>query len=214
LHARLVEVGGSGVSVRRLGKARAGEIRLWRFLHNAAVTVAEMVAPPPDVETITLSGPLFATAGTFASATGRGTALHDAFRVLMLRPDLSGRVAMRTGLDGETMQQLSRQADALRAFLTNRGFPHIALEVPVVALDEGGSTINAVIDCLAYGDSGLAIIDHKSDALADANERFAHHWPQLDAYRRAVELVQSERTVKLVGVHWTHLGAVTFTSSA
>lgn len=44
LHARLVETGGSSVSVRRLGKDRAGEIRLWRFLHNQAVTVAEMVA--------------------------------------------------------------------------------------------------------------------------------------------------------------------------
>jgi hypothetical protein len=44
LHARLVQTGGSGVSVRRLGKDRAGEIRLWRFLHNEAVTVAEMVA--------------------------------------------------------------------------------------------------------------------------------------------------------------------------
>jgi ATP-dependent helicase/nuclease subunit A len=129
--------------------------------------MAELAAPPPAVETIILSEPLFATAGAFASATDRGTALHDAFRMLMLRPDLAARVASRTGLDGETMQTLSRQADALRAFLTDRGFPDIALEVPVVALDANGSTINAVIDCLAYGDSGLAIIDHKSDALAD-----------------------------------------------
>lgn len=175
--------------------------------------MAELAAPPPAVETITLSEPLFATAGAFASATERGTALHDAFRVLMLRPDLAERVASRSGLDGETMQQLSRQAAALRTFLTDRGFPDIALEVPVVALDDSGSTINAIIDCLAYGDSGLAIIDHKSDALGDATERFAHHWPQLDAYRRAVELVQSERAVKLIGVHWTHLGSVTFTST-
>jgi ATP-dependent exoDNAse (exonuclease V) beta subunit len=175
--------------------------------------MAELAAPPPAVETITLSEPLFATAGAFASATDRGSALHDAFRVLMLRPDMAERVALRTGLDSETMRTLSRQAGALRAFLTERGFPEIALEVPVVALVANGSTINAVIDCLAYGDSGLAIIDHKSDALADGNARFAHHWPQLDAYRRAVELVQSERAVKLVGVHWTHLGAVTFTST-
>jgi ATP-dependent helicase/nuclease subunit A len=131
----------------------------------------------------------------------------------MLRPDLAARVASRTGLDGETMQQLSRQAVALRAFLTARGFPDITLVVPVAALDENGSTIKAIIDCLAYGDSGFAIIDHKSDALADGDERFAHHRPQLDAYRRAVELVQSERPVKLVGVHWTHLGAVSFTST-
>ena len=44
LLARLVEVGGRGVKVRRLGGDRAGEIRLTRFLRNDAVSVAEMVA--------------------------------------------------------------------------------------------------------------------------------------------------------------------------
>src|SRR5829696_1742197 len=44
LHARLVETGGRGVRVRRLGASRAGEIRLTRFLRNAAVTVEEMAA--------------------------------------------------------------------------------------------------------------------------------------------------------------------------
>src|SRR6516165_3174904 len=43
LHARLVEAGGKGVRVRRLGCNRAGEIRITRFLHNDAVTVHEMV---------------------------------------------------------------------------------------------------------------------------------------------------------------------------
>lgn len=40
---RLVESGGSGISVRRLGKDRAGEVRITRFLRNPAVSVAEMV---------------------------------------------------------------------------------------------------------------------------------------------------------------------------
>jgi len=44
LHARLVEAGGRGVRVRRLGGNRAGEIRLTRFVRNAAVTVEEMAA--------------------------------------------------------------------------------------------------------------------------------------------------------------------------
>lgn len=42
LHRRLVAVGGRGVAVRRLGANRAGEIRLTRFLRNAAVTFEEM----------------------------------------------------------------------------------------------------------------------------------------------------------------------------
>lgn len=44
MQARLVETGGHGVSVRRLGGDRAGEIRLTRFLRNDAVTLDEMVA--------------------------------------------------------------------------------------------------------------------------------------------------------------------------
>ena len=44
LHARLVEVGGRGLRVRRLGGDRAGEIRLTRLLRNDAVTIEEMVA--------------------------------------------------------------------------------------------------------------------------------------------------------------------------
>ena len=44
LHARLVENSTHGISVRRLGQDRAGELRLTRLLHSDAVTVAEMVA--------------------------------------------------------------------------------------------------------------------------------------------------------------------------
>ncbi len=44
LLGRLIEVGGRGVRVRRLGGDRAGEIRLTRFLRNEAVTIAEMIA--------------------------------------------------------------------------------------------------------------------------------------------------------------------------
>ena len=42
--ARLVEVGQSGVSVRRVGGSRAGEMRFTRFLRNPKVTPNEMVA--------------------------------------------------------------------------------------------------------------------------------------------------------------------------
>lgn len=44
LHARLVENCAHGISVRRLGQNRAGEIKLTRFLHNEAVSIEEMVA--------------------------------------------------------------------------------------------------------------------------------------------------------------------------
>lgn len=42
MHRRLVEVGGGGIRVRRLGGDRAGEVRLTRFLRNTAVRPEEM----------------------------------------------------------------------------------------------------------------------------------------------------------------------------
>ncbi|MGP9814674.1 IS4 family transposase, partial [Rhodopseudomonas sp. NSM] len=42
--ARLVDVGRAGISVRRVGGDRAGEIRFTRFLRNPRVTPQEMVA--------------------------------------------------------------------------------------------------------------------------------------------------------------------------
>lgn len=44
MHARLAQLGGRGLRVRRLGADRAGEIRLTRFLRNGSVRPEEMVA--------------------------------------------------------------------------------------------------------------------------------------------------------------------------
>lgn len=46
--ARLVRVGQSGISVRRVGGDRAGEMRFTRFLRNPRVSPAEMVATARD----------------------------------------------------------------------------------------------------------------------------------------------------------------------
>ena len=43
LHERLVAVGSEGISVRKLGGNRAGEMRITRFLRNPSVTPAAMV---------------------------------------------------------------------------------------------------------------------------------------------------------------------------
>jgi IS4 transposase len=44
LCGRLVAHGGKGVSVRRLGGGRAGEMRITRFLHNPKVRLGEMIS--------------------------------------------------------------------------------------------------------------------------------------------------------------------------
>jgi hypothetical protein len=96
LHSRLVEVGGNGVSVRRLGKDRAGEIRIWRFLHNDAVTVDEMVATAAARTLGLVSGrhvlAIQDTTTVRSTARGLGVALHPVIAVDAIEGTLLGLV--------------------------------------------------------------------------------------------------------------------------
>ena len=96
MHSRLVEVGGSGVSVRRLGKNRAGEIRIWRFLHNGAVTVDEMVATAATRTLGLVPGrhvlAIQDTSMVRSAARGVGVALHPVIAVDALDGALLGLV--------------------------------------------------------------------------------------------------------------------------
>jgi len=81
----LVELGGSGVRVCRLGKDRAGEIRLTRFLHNPAVTVTEMVATAAARTSTRVTGrhvlAIQDTTMVRSAAEGIGVALHPLIAV-------------------------------------------------------------------------------------------------------------------------------------
>jgi hypothetical protein len=77
---RLVEFSGHGISVRRLGGSRAGEMRLTRLLHSDKVTVAEMVATAAARTQAQVAGrhvlAIQDTTTVRAEADGRCTALH------------------------------------------------------------------------------------------------------------------------------------------
>ena len=178
----------------------------WLIQPSLLTDVTEQ--PPATIQTIPLGSGLDGLAGVFSSPAHRGAALHEAFRVLMLRPDLAGRVSEVVGLDDAAIRHIIDQAQALRAFLADRGFPEIALEVPVMAQDAHGSTISAVIDCIAHGDEGFAIVDHKSDAVPEPETQVTKYWPQLSAYRRAVEILRPEEQVQLMAIHWLACGSI------
>ena len=80
-----MELGGSGVRVCRLGKDRAGEIRLTRFLHNPAVTVSEMVATAAARTSTRVAGrhvlAIQDTSMVRSAAEGIGVALHPLIAV-------------------------------------------------------------------------------------------------------------------------------------
>ncbi len=147
----------------------------------------------------------------FALASDRGTAVHEALRVLLCKPGEIQRAASHTGLEEVTITQLSAQADALRAFLAEKGFHTLHVEQPFKVQLEDGSSQTAIIDLLAEGDTELAIIDHKSGAVPDFLKRFEGYWPQLEAYVDLVEKRQGiDKKVTMAAIFWTHTGEVSF----
>jgi hypothetical protein len=87
------------VRVRRLGKDRAGEIRLFRFLHNPAVSVAEMVAAAAARTRARIIGrhvlAIQDTTSIRAGSEGRCLALHPVIAVDAIDGTLFGLVDAR-----------------------------------------------------------------------------------------------------------------------
>ncbi len=96
MHGRLVEAGGKGVKVSRLGRDRAGEIRITRFLHNSAVSVAEMVETARARTCAQAAGRhILAIQDTTAvriGADGKGVSLHPVIAIDALNGAVLGLV--------------------------------------------------------------------------------------------------------------------------
>jgi hypothetical protein len=92
-------VGGRGVSVRRLGGNRAGEIRITRFLRNAAVSIEEMVATAAARTCGRVAGrhvlAIQDTTTARAEDKGRCLALHPVIAVDAVEGALLGLVGAR-----------------------------------------------------------------------------------------------------------------------
>ncbi len=131
-----------------------------------------------------------------ATASERGTALHRAMRVLLLRPDLRLRLFAATGFDEATLDVLQAQADALQQWLTAEGYTRIECEVPIQKREVSGAEFNGIIDLLAMGNGKRLILDHKS-----GKGSFADYFAQLDAYRDVI--AEKTQEIKLdVAIHW------------
>ena len=153
--------------------------------------------PLPEVQTriVQLDIPPQAVS-LVATASERGTALHRAMRVLLLRPDLRLRLSAATGFDEATLDVLQAQADALKKWLTAEGYTQYECEVPIQKREASGAEFNGIIDLLATGDGKRLILDHKSGAGS-----FAGYFAQLDAYRGF--LAEQAQAVKPdMAIHW------------
>lgn len=141
---------------------------------------------------ITLSG----------TASERGSALHKAFRVLLMRPDLRSRLTGATGLDEAMLDALQEHARALRNWLSTEGYTRIDCEVPIQQCAPSGAEFNGIIDLLAEGQDKWLILDHKS-----GSGNFAAYVSQLEAYR---DLLRQRGGFGLPGiaVHWIDRASV------
>lgn len=163
---------------------------------------------PADLTTLTVAPGWRVDGEVHKLAADKGTAIHEALRILLLRPDLVSRVADHCRLDEEAVAALRLQAEGLAKALGELGFPEFHVEQPLeIRLDDGGM-LHAFVDLIAEGPEGYLIVDHKSGAVADHAARMATYWPQLAAYTEAVEQIGG-RPVTGAAIFWTDTGELT-----
>lgn len=160
---------------------------------------------PAALETIAVAPGHQISSDELLLATEKGTSIHEAFRILLPRPDLKAKVGPHCRLTDQDVEALALQAQGLQKQLASLGFPILHVEQPLeVRLSDGGA-LTAIIDLLAEGDAGYMIVDHKSGPVADHAMRFESYWPQLSAYADAIDELGG-KPVLGVSIFWTNNG--------
>lgn len=163
---------------------------------------------PVSIETRSLAPGLVLADQSMGSATEKGTAVHEALRILLLKPEFKARVGAHCRLADPQVDTLATQAEGLRATLAELGYPILHVEQPLTLPLSDSGILNMTIDLVAEGGAGYLIIDHKSGPVPDHRARFAVYWPQLAAYADAVESICIKK-VNGFGVLWTETGEFT-----
>jgi ATP-dependent exoDNAse (exonuclease V) beta subunit len=175
-------------------------------------TLAEASGLPGPLQLVTL-GTAHISARDM-TATDRGTAWHRAFRVLADRPDLAPHLPAATGLSAGAIATIADRVRALKDWLNAEGFPDLRLEVPLHVTHPDGSETLGIVDALAFGPTGLLILDHKTGPVVDAGLRFQAYWPQLSAYVAALHLAFPASPVRGAAIHWIEAGTLSLLSLA
>lgn len=163
---------------------------------------------PAELETIAIVPGVRVMGEELTLAADKGSAIHEALRVLLQRPDLKHRVGAHCRLADADVEALAVQVEGLRAVLADMGYGKLHVEQPLeIPLDDGGTQL-AIIDLLAESADGYLIVDHKSGPAPDPASRFAAYWPQLTAYADAVDGLGG-KPVRGLAVFWTDCGAMT-----
>jgi hypothetical protein len=171
LYRRLVAHGGDGVSVRRLGGSRAGEMRITRFLHNPKVTPGEMMSA--------------ALARTCAHVSGRHVlAVQDtsALRVDEKGVGLSFHAVLAVDANDGTALGL---VDNL--FLMRRGGERATRKQRDFAAKDSRRWLSGAERASALADAGAACVTVVEDREGDIYECFAFKPANVEKLVRAAQ---------------------------
>jgi hypothetical protein len=181
LHARLAEVGLSGVCVRRLGGSRAGEIRLTRFLRNPAVRLDAMLEAAQSRLAAALPGRhVLAIQDTTVTRSegGGGSFLHA-----MVAVD-AGDGALLGLVDAQFLhrEQGLRRSKRQRAFADKESGRWLACARTAARVCAGAATVTVVADreadvfeCFADRPAGVELLIRAAHdrSLGDGGRLFA-----------------------------------------
>ena len=79
-------------------------------------------------------------------------------------------------------------------------------ELPLLGIDENGSVVSGTADLVVETDSGVWIIDHKSDQIEEPQVAFENYRPQLEYYAKLLKSMGHE--VAGLGINWIRRGEV------
>jgi len=144
--------------------------------------------------------------GIKIEATDLGTVIHRCYHTLLVDKTLGERLF--TALNGKLPQnvwdQIQNQVLSFKDYSKNElHVVNIQCEVPILSKTGQGRVVSGSIDLLVETDDGYWIIDHKSDRVDDFEERFVHHYPQLEAYVKCTKL---DKPLLGVGINWIRYG--------
>jgi len=143
------------------------------------------------------------------TGTTLGTFLHRCFEILGANPSHAANISGITGVeltDG-TAASIAASVNNFEQWVAD-DFSATAIhrELPLLGLDNNGSVVSGTADLVLETDSGLWILDHKSDQIEDPEAAFDGYRPQLECYARLLQSMG--HTVLGVGINWIRRGEV------
>lgn len=143
------------------------------------------------------------------TGTTLGTFLHRCFEILGTKPDHAAKISGITGIelsDG-TAANIAASVNSFEQWVADR-FSATAIhrELPLLGIDDNGSVVSGTADLVLETDSGVWIIDHKSDQVEDPEAAFDKYRPQLQLYAKLLESMG--HNVLGLGINWIRRGKV------